>query len=66
MIFFINNQDIPHDKYKDTTYARFVHKMQSQKEKHKRMQLAIGGNCINHPGEVGKIGGHVVSETDAV
>ena len=52
-IVFINKEDVPPERFKDTTYGKFVCVVRPQKAEPKRTRLTIGGNRINYPGEVG-------------
>ncbi|KAL7525184.1 hypothetical protein ACHAXR_004198, partial [Thalassiosira sp. AJA248-18] len=52
-IFFINKEDVPQERFKDTTYGKFVCVVRPQKAEPNRTRLTVGGNRINYPGEVG-------------
>ena len=52
-IFFINKSEVPHDRFKDCTYGKFVCVVLPQKAEPIRTRLTVGGNRINYPGEVG-------------
>eukprot|EP00970_Alexandrium_tamarense_P007415 scaffold1352_cov72-Alexandrium_tamarense.AAC.1 len=52
-MFFINKQDIPNDRFKDITYAKFVCDYRPGKSEPNRTRLTMGGDRINYPGEVG-------------
>ena len=52
-LFFVHKHEVPADRFKDTTYGRFVCVERPQKEEVNRTRLTVGGNRINYPGEVG-------------
>ena len=52
-IFFINKHEVPNDRFRDTTYAKFVCNERPQKKEVNRTRMTAGGNRINYPGEVG-------------
>ena len=52
-IFFITKDEVPQDRFKDSTYGKFVCSVRPQKAEPNRTRLTVGGNRINYPGEVG-------------
>ncbi len=52
-IFFINKNDVPADRFKDTTYVKFVCNVRPQKAEKNRTRMTAGGNRINYPWDVG-------------
>ena len=51
-IDFIEKQNVPHDRFKDCTYARIVASHQPKKAVPNRIRITVGGNKINCPGNV--------------
>ena len=45
--------EVPQDRFRDSTYAKFVCNERPQKKEVNRTRLTAGGNRINCPGEVG-------------
>jgi hypothetical protein len=52
-IDFITKEDVPADRFKDTTYARIVCNYRPEKEDPNRVRITVGGNKINYPGDCG-------------
>ena len=52
-IFFVHKHEVPQDRFRDSTYAKFVCNERPQKKEVNRTRLTAGGNRINYPGEVG-------------
>ena len=52
-IFFINKTQVPPDRYKDVTYAKFVCELKPNKAEVHRTRLTVGGDKVNYPGDVG-------------
>jgi hypothetical protein len=52
-IFFIPKHQVPEDRWKDVTYAKFVCELKPNKAKVHRTQLRVGGNKVHYPGDVG-------------
>ena len=52
-IFFIHKHEVPEDRFRDTTYAKFVCNERPQKKEVNRTRMVAGGNRIQYPGEVG-------------
>ena len=50
---FIRKEDVPKDRFKDTTYGQIVGNYRPEKEDPNRARLVVGGDRINYPGEVG-------------
>ena len=52
-LFFVHKHEVPQDRFRDSTYAKFVCNERPQKKEVNRPRLTAGGNRINYPGEVG-------------
>ena len=52
-IFFINKNQVPADRWKDVTYAKFVCELKPNKAEVHRTRLTVGGDKIHYPGDVG-------------
>ena len=52
-IFFIHRHQIPPDRWKDVTYAKFVCELKPNKAEVHRTRLTVGGDKIHYPGDVG-------------
>jgi hypothetical protein len=52
-IFFICKHQVPEDRWKDKTYAKFVCELRPNKAKKHRTQLTVGGDKVHYPGDVG-------------
>ncbi len=46
-IFFIHKHQIPQDRWKDVTYAKFVCELKPNKEEVHRTRLTVGGNKVH-------------------
>jgi hypothetical protein len=52
-IFFIHKNQIPDDKWKDVTYAKFVCELKLNKKEIHQTRLSVGGDKVHYPGDVG-------------
>jgi hypothetical protein len=52
-IFFIRKHQVPEDRWKDVTYAKFVCELKPNKAKVHCTLLTVGGNKVHYPGDVG-------------
>ncbi len=52
-IFFIHKHQIPQDRWKDVTYAKFVCELKPNKAEVHRTRLTVGGDKVHYPGNVG-------------
>jgi hypothetical protein len=52
-IFFIQKNQIPGDRWKDVTYAKFVCELKPNKKEIHQTRLTIGGDKVHYPGNVG-------------
>eukprot|EP00804_Cyclotella_cryptica_P005837 CCRYP_000123-RA/>CCRYP_000123-RA protein AED:0.35 eAED:0.34 QI:0/0/0/1/0/0/3/0/533 len=52
-IAFISKTDVPHDRFKDVTYIKFVCQVRTEKREQNRTRATPGGNLINYPDDVG-------------
>ena len=52
-IFFIHKHQIPTDRWKDITYAKFVCELKPNKVEVHRTRLTVGGDKVHYPGDVG-------------
>jgi hypothetical protein len=52
-IFFIHKHQVPEDRWKDITYAKFVCELKLNKAKVHHTQLTVGSNKVYYPGDVG-------------
>eukprot|EP00804_Cyclotella_cryptica_P014825 CCRYP_015027-RA/>CCRYP_015027-RA protein AED:0.12 eAED:0.12 QI:0/0/0/1/0.2/0.16/6/0/1256 len=52
-IAFISETDVPHDRFKDVTYIKFVCQVRTEKREQNRTRATLGGNLINYPDDVG-------------
>jgi hypothetical protein len=52
-IFFIHKHQVPQDRWKDVTYAKFVCELKPNKAEVYRTRLTVGGDKVNYPGDVG-------------
>ena len=52
-IFFIHKHQVPIDRLKDVTYAKFVVELKPNKPEVHRTRLTVGGDKIHYPGDVG-------------
>jgi hypothetical protein len=52
-IKFVNKAIIPVDRWQDITYVKFVCEYKPNKEEKERTRLAVGGDRVNYPDEVG-------------
>eukprot|EP00804_Cyclotella_cryptica_P023186 CCRYP_000381-RA/>CCRYP_000381-RA protein AED:0.13 eAED:0.11 QI:0/0/0/1/0.33/0.25/4/0/1130 len=52
-IVFISKCDIPSDRWRDVTYGRIVANFRPKKDDPHSIQLTVGGNHINFPGDCG-------------
>jgi hypothetical protein len=52
-IFFIHKHQIPEDRFKDVTYAKFVCELKPNKAEVHRTRLTVGGDKVHYPGDVG-------------
>jgi hypothetical protein len=51
-IEFISQHKVPADRKKDITYGQFVCLVRPKKAEPNQMRFTVGGNRINHPGEI--------------
>lgn len=52
-IFFVAKREIPSDRIKDVTYVKFVCEEKPNKAERYRTRLAVGGDRVNYPDDVG-------------
>ena len=52
-IYFINKREIPKDRIRDVTYVKFICEEKPNKEEKYRTRLAVGGDKVNYPDDVG-------------
>jgi len=52
-IVFINKHQVPADRWKDITYAKFVCELKPNKAEVHRTRLTVGGDKVHYPGDVG-------------
>jgi hypothetical protein len=52
-IYFIYKHQIPQDRWKDVTYAKFVCEIKPNKAEVHRTRLTVGGDQVHYPGDVG-------------
>ena len=52
-IFFIHKHQVPADRWRDVTYAKFVCELKPNKKEIHQTRLTIGGNKVHYPGDVG-------------
>jgi hypothetical protein len=52
-IFFIHKHQVPTDRWKDITYAKFVCELKPNKAEVHRTRLTVGGDKVHYPGNVG-------------
>jgi len=52
-IFFIYKTQVPPDRWKDVTYAKFVCELKPNKAEIHRTRLTVGGDKVHYPGDVG-------------
>jgi len=52
-IFFIHKHQVPADRWKDITYAKFVCELKPNKAEVHRTRLTVGGDKVHYPGDVG-------------
>ena len=52
-IFFVTKQQVPKDRIKDVTYVKFVCELKPNKEEVHRTRMAVGGDKVNYPDNVG-------------
>ena len=52
-IFFIFKHQVPQDRWKDVTYAKFVCELKPNKAETHRTRLTVGGDKVHYPGDVG-------------
>ncbi len=52
-IFFIHKHQVPVDRWRDITYAKFVCELKPNKKEVHRIRLTIGGDKVHYPGNVG-------------
>ena len=52
-IFFIHKHQVPQDRWKDVTYAKFVCELKPNKAEVHRTRLTVGGDKVHYPGDVG-------------
>ncbi len=52
-IFFIHKYQVPQDRWKDVTYAKFVSELKPNKAEIHRTRLTVGGDKVHYPGDVG-------------
>jgi len=52
-IFFIHKYQVPADRWKDVTYAKFVCELKPNKAEVHRTRLTVGGDKVHYPGDVG-------------
>ena len=52
-IFFVHKHQVPQERMKDVTYVKFVCELKPNKKEVHRMRMAVGGDKINYPDDVG-------------
>ena len=52
-LFFIKKSELPTDRWKDVTYAKFVCDVRPQKKEKNPARLVAGGDRVNYPGDCG-------------
>jgi hypothetical protein len=52
-IFFIYKHQVPADRWRDITYAKFVCELKPNKKEVHRTRLTAGGDKVHYPGDVG-------------
>ena len=52
-IYFVHRNQVPADRWKDVTYAKFVFELKPNKKEVHRTRLTIGGDKVHYPGDVG-------------
>jgi hypothetical protein len=52
-LFFIPQSEVPPKRRKDITYARICADHRPEKADPNRIQITLGGNLVNYPGDVG-------------
>jgi hypothetical protein len=52
-IFFIHKHQVPTERWKDITYAKFVCELKPNKAEVHRTRLTVGGDKVHYPGDVG-------------
>ena len=52
-IFFVKRNQVPEDRWKDITYAKFVCELKPNKKEVHRTRLTVGGDKVHYPGDVG-------------
>ncbi len=52
-IFFVTKQQVPKDRMKDVTYVKFVCELKPNKEEVYQTRMAVGGDKVNYPDDVG-------------
>ncbi len=52
-IYFIHKHQVPADRWKDITYAKFVCELKPNKAEVHRKRLTVGGDKVHYPGDVG-------------
>jgi hypothetical protein len=49
-IFFIHKHQVPAERWRDITYAKFVCELNPNKKEVHRTRLTVGGNKVHYPG----------------
>ena len=52
-IYFVRKDQVPNDRWKDVTYAKFVCELKPNKAEIHRTRLTVGGDKVHYPGDVG-------------
>jgi hypothetical protein len=52
-IYFVHKHQVPSDRWKDITYAKFVCELKPNKKEVHRTRLTVGGDKVHYPGDVG-------------
>ena len=52
-IVFVHKRQVPQDRMKDVTYVKFVCELKPNKTEVHRTRMAVGGDKINYPADVG-------------
>jgi hypothetical protein len=52
-IYFIHKHQVPNDRHRDVTYAKFVVELKPNKAEVHRTRLTVGGDKVHYPGDVG-------------
>ena len=52
-IFFVHKDEVPPDRWKDITYAKFVCELKPNKAEVHRTRLMVGGDKVHYPGDEG-------------